>query len=49
MLPAEPITKILGGTDLQFEAGSKVILTCIVKYVTENPANIQWIHNGEVI
>lgn len=44
----EPITTIMGGSDMYIDTGSTVNLTCIVRNSPEPPANIMWTHNDAV-
>jgi hypothetical protein len=44
----EPITEILGGSDLFINRGSTINLTCLVKFAPEPPPIMLWSHNREV-
>lgn len=44
----EPVTEIVGGTDLFINKGSTINLTCIVRYAPEPPPAMTWSHNREV-
>jgi hypothetical protein len=45
---SEPITEILGGSDLFINRGSTINLTCLVKFAPEPPPVMLWSHNREV-
>ncbi|CAO1441539.1 unnamed protein product [Diamesa tonsa] len=45
----EPVTEIVGGTDLFINKGSTINLTCIVRYAPEPPPAMTWSHNREQI
>ncbi|CAH1166733.1 unnamed protein product [Phyllotreta striolata] len=45
----EPITKILGGSELFINMGSTINLTCIMQFAPEPPPNIVWSQNAKVI
>lgn len=45
---AEPVTEIIGGSDLFINKGSTINLTCIVRYAPEPPPAMVWSHNREV-
>ncbi|XP_021934398.1 zwei Ig domain protein zig-8 [Zootermopsis nevadensis] len=45
----EPITEILGGSDLFINRGSTINLTCLVRFAPEPPPAMLWSHNREVI
>ncbi|KAF2368418.1 Immunoglobulin-like domain [Trinorchestia longiramus] len=45
----EPETSILGGPDVYINSGSRLALTCTVKYSPEPPAFIFWYHNDRLV
>ncbi|KAG7154101.1 Transmembrane and immunoglobulin domain-containing protein 1-like [Homarus americanus] len=45
----EPETVITGGPDLYINTGSRLALTCSVKYSPEPPAFIFWYHNDKLV
>ncbi|KAL0270742.1 UNVERIFIED_CONTAM: hypothetical protein PYX00_008045 [Menopon gallinae] len=45
----EPITEILGGSDLFINTGSTINLTCLVRYAPEPPPAIVWSHDRKII
>lgn len=48
LLLAEPVTEIIGGSDLFINKGSTINLTCVVRYAPEPPPSMVWSHNREV-
>ncbi|PSN39213.1 hypothetical protein C0J52_26716, partial [Blattella germanica] len=49
LIVSEPITEILGGSDLFINRGSTINLTCLVRFAPEPPPVMLWSHNREVI
>ncbi|PNF40673.1 hypothetical protein B7P43_G03795 [Cryptotermes secundus] len=49
VLVGEPITEILGGSDLFINRGSTINLTCLVKFAPEPPPVMLWSHNRESV
>ncbi|XP_045139423.1 contactin-2-like isoform X2 [Portunus trituberculatus] len=45
----EPETEIVGGPDVYINTGSRLSLTCSVKYSPEPPAFIFWYHNDKLV
>ena len=45
---SEPVTEILGGSDIYVQEGVTMNLTCIVKDSPEPPQFIFWYHNQQV-
>ncbi|XP_066948300.1 lachesin-like [Macrobrachium rosenbergii] len=45
----EPETVIVGGPDVYINTGSRLALTCSVKYSPEPPAFIFWFHDGKLV
>nr|XP_053649634.1 zwei Ig domain protein zig-8-like [Cherax quadricarinatus] len=45
----EPVTVILGGPDVYINTGSRLVLTCTVKFSPEPPAFIFWSHDEGLI
>ncbi|XP_047738624.1 protein sidekick-2 [Hyalella azteca] len=45
----EPETSILGGPDVYINSGSRLVLTCSVKYSPDPPAFIFWYHNDRLV
>ena len=48
LIRLEPETEIVGGPDVYINTGSRLALTCSVKYSPEPPAFIFWYHNEKV-
>ncbi|KAA0193413.1 hypothetical protein HAZT_HAZT000217 [Hyalella azteca] len=49
IVTAEPETSILGGPDVYINSGSRLVLTCSVKYSPDPPAFIFWYHNDRLV
>ncbi|XP_066948027.1 lachesin-like [Macrobrachium rosenbergii] len=45
----EPVTEIAGGPDVYINTGSRLSLSCSVKYSPDPPAFIFWFHDGNLI
>ncbi|XP_043277589.1 zwei Ig domain protein zig-8-like isoform X2 [Venturia canescens] len=45
----EPITEIVGGSDLFINKGSTINITCLVKHAPEPPTTITWSHDRQAI
>ncbi|CAH0391135.1 unnamed protein product [Bemisia tabaci] len=41
----EPVTTIIGGTELYINRGSTMNLTCVIKHSPEPPSLIYWTHD----
>ncbi|KAK8392407.1 hypothetical protein O3P69_014643 [Scylla paramamosain] len=46
---SEPETVIAGGPDVYINVGSRLVLTCLVKFTPESPAFIFWYHDRKLV